>query len=215
LASDIGVVVGMVAEARIARPLGWQVAIGGGTAAGADTAARQLIEGGVRALVSMGLAGGLDPVLRPGTVIVPSAVIDGEHRYPTDPHLSQLLGGTTQHVLLAMQTIVASRAKKRRLHGTTGAAAIDLESGAVARAAAAHGIPFAALRVICDPAQRSLPPAALAALDSQGAVAFRRVLTSILVQPAQIPALLALAKEAAAARHSLLARVRQIAPKPD
>jgi len=205
----------MAAEARIARRLGWHIAVGGGTTVGADRAARQLIGRGARALISLGLAGGLDPALRPGMVIVPTAVIDGEERYPTDPHLSQLLGGATPHLLLAMQTIVASAVEKHRWRGATQAAAIDLESGAVARAAAAHGIPFAALRVTCDPAQRSLPPAALAALDSHGAIAFRRVLASILVQPSQIPALLALASEAAAARRSLLARVKQIAPKSD
>ena len=204
----------MAAEARIAQRLGWRIAVGGGTAAGADHAARQLIERGARALISLGLAGGLDPTLRPGTVIVPSAVIDGEHHYPTDPHLAQLLGGVTPHLLLAMQTVVASTVEKQRLHGATRAAAIDMESGAVARAATVHGIPFAALRITCDPAQRSLPPAALAALDSQGAVALRRVLTSLLKQPTQIPALLALAREAAAARRALLARVRQIARKP-
>jgi adenosylhomocysteine nucleosidase len=214
LVSDIGVVVGMAAEARIARQLGWRIAVGGGTATGAERAARELIERGARALISLGLAGGLDPALRPGTVIVPSAVIDGEHRYPTDPRLSQILGGATPHLLLAAQTVVASAAEKRRLHGATGAAVIDLESGAVARAAAAHGIPFAALRVTCDPAQRSLPPAALAALDPHGAVAIRRLLVSLLMQPAQIPALLALAREATAARRSLLTRVRQIVPKP-
>jgi adenosylhomocysteine nucleosidase len=213
LDSDIGVVVGMAAEARLARRLGWHVALGGGTAPGAGLAARQLIDGGARALISFGLAGGLDPALRAGTVIVPSAIIDGHHRYPTDPSLSQLLGGATRHSMLATETPVASAAEKQRLHGETGAAAIDLESGAVARAAAAHGIPFAVLRVVCDPAQRSLPPAALAALDSHGAIAMRRVLASILIRPAQIPALLKLATEAAAARRSLLVHVRRIVPK--
>lgn len=210
MGSDIGVVVGMAAEARIARHLGWPVAIGGGTTAGADRASLHLIERGVQALISLGLAGGLDPALRPGAVIVPPAVIDGDHRYPTDPHLVQRLGGATPHVLLAMQTVVASADEKRRLHDETGAAAIDLESGAVARAAAAHGIRFAALRVICDPAQRGLPPAALAALDSHGSVTLRRVAASILQHPAQIPSLLALAGEAAAARRALLARIRRL-----
>jgi adenosylhomocysteine nucleosidase len=214
LASDIGVVVGMAAEARLARHLGWRVAVGGGTATGADVATRRLIEGGARALVSFGLAGGLDPALQPGTVIVPSTVIDGEFRHPTDPCLSRRLGGTTPHTILAVATAVTSAIEKHRLREGTGAAAVDLESGAVARAAVAHGIPFAALRVTCDPAKRSLPPAALAALDSHGAIGMRRVLTSILMHPAQVPALLILATDAAAARHALLARVRQIALEP-
>lgn len=204
----------MAAEARIARRVGWRVAVGGGTAAGAGLAALQLIEGGARALVSFGLAGGLDPTLQPGTVIVPSMVIDGELRHPTDPCLSRRLGGTTPHTILAAATAVTSATEKHRLREETGAAAVDLESGAVARAAVAHGIPFAALRVTCDPAKRSLPPAALAALDSHGAIGMRRVLTSILMHPAQVPALLILATDAAAARHALLARVRQIALEP-
>src|SRR4029077_9505952 len=54
LASDpsVGVVVGLAAEARIAGRLGWLVAVGGGTAAGAKTAARSLADAGVGALVS-------------------------------------------------------------------------------------------------------------------------------------------------------------------
>ena len=68
----IGTVVGLAAEAVIARRLGWRVAIGGATAAGAQAAARRLIDEDIDALVSFGLAGGLDPALRPGALIVPS-----------------------------------------------------------------------------------------------------------------------------------------------
>ena len=93
-------VVGLAAEARIARRLGWLVAVGGGTAAGAKTAARSLADAGVDALVSFGLAGGLDPALRPGALIVPSAVIAGALHHPTDPGLSRALGGATPHAVL-------------------------------------------------------------------------------------------------------------------
>ena len=68
---SVGIVVGLAAEARIARRLGWKVAIGGGAAAGAEAAARRLIDEGSDALVSFGLAGALDPALRPGALIVP------------------------------------------------------------------------------------------------------------------------------------------------
>ena len=107
--------------------------------------------------------------------------------------------------------IVANRADKRRLHGRTSAAATDLESGAVARVAAEHGLPFAVFRAVCDPAERSLPPAAVAALDAHGAVDIWRLIASIVARPGQLPALLALATDAAAARRALVARVSQIA----
>ena len=210
----VGIVVGLAAEARIARRLGWPVAIGGGTAHGAKAAAEALVEQGCVGLVSFGLAGGLDPMLRPGTLIVPSAVIVGDTPHGTDPDLSRTLGGPTPHVVLGADAVAASVDAKRRLRAQTGAAAVDLESGAVAHVAAMHRIPFAVLRAICDPAASALPPPALAALDTRGAIALWRVLASIAASPRQLPALLALAADAAEARRSLLARVRSLAPAP-
>ena len=173
----------MAAEARIARRLGWQVAIGGGTMEGAEAAASSLLAQGCTSLISCGLAGGLDPSLCPGDVIVPDAVLDGRERYSTEPELSRLLDGPTSHRLLSINSIVANAADKHRLWQETGAAAIDMESGVVARIATTNGLPFAVLRVICDPAERSLPPAALAALDSHGAIGIWRVLTDVCYAP--------------------------------
>jgi adenosylhomocysteine nucleosidase len=142
---------------------------------------------------------------------VPSAVIVDEARFDTDPALSRLLGGATPHLLLGAGSIVASVEEKRRLREQTGAAAVDQESGTVGQVASAHGIPFAVLRSICDPADRALPPAALAALGWRGEIEVWRVLISIVAHPGQLPALFELAAAAAAARRSLVERVRQIA----
>ena len=203
-----GIVVGLAAEARLARGLGCAAAIGGGTEAGAEQAAARLIAGGATALISFGLAGGLDPALRPGTIIVPAAVFADGTTLATDPGLNARLGGTTAHLLLATAQVLATAAEKQARWTDTGAAAADMESGAVARAAAGHGLPFAVLRAICDPAERDLPPAALAALNHRGAIGLGRVAASVARHPAQIPALLALARDAAAARRALADRVR-------
>jgi adenosylhomocysteine nucleosidase len=186
------------------------VAVGGGTSAGAKIAARSLANAGIDSLLSFGLAGGLDPALRPGTLIVASSVIAGGVQHPTDPWLSRVLGGTTPHVVLDAETIVPGVAAKRCLRLRTSAAAVDLESGAVACVAAARGMPFAVLRAICDPAERALPPAALAALDAHGVIGMWRVIASVAARPGQLPTLLALARDAAAARRSLVARVSEI-----
>ena len=202
MASDrIGFVVGLRAEARIARRAGWPVGIGGGTASGADRAARELVAQGVIALVSFGLAGGLDPALRAGDLVIPSHVLLAGSLLPTDP---ALLGRADGSTLLCGETEVASAAEKRHLFEMTGAGAVDLESGAVARVALQHGLRLAALRAICDPATRDLPPAALVALDARGAIGLLRVLRSLVARPAQLPALLGLARDAAAARRSLV-----------
>ncbi len=203
----IGVVVGLAGEARIARRAGWTVAVGGGSAAGAERAARALLDAGAGALVSLGLAGGLDPSLRPGDVVVCETVFSRGACYRTDAARSRRLGGATPHVVLGGDAIVASVEEKRRLWRETGAAAVDLESGAVARLAIERGVPFAVLRAVCDPAERGLPHAACVALDARGAVAIWRVVGSLIVRPGQMPALLRVAADAAAARRALLARV--------
>lgn len=207
---SITIIVGFAAEARIARRLLRPVLIGGGTSAGAEAAAKAAVASGATALISFGVAGGLDPALRPGALVVPDSILAGEDRLLTDLDLSRRLGGPTPHCLLGADGIAAGPADKHRLFGRTGAAAVDVESGAVARVAAARGLPFAALRAICDPAWRALPPAALLALDGHGRIAVGRVLRSVIAHPRQVPALLALARDAAAARRSLRRRVAAI-----
>ena len=203
----LGIVVGLAAEARIACLLG-ETAVGGGRPEGAAAAAERRVAGGATALLSFGLAGGLDPALHPGHILIPDCVIEAGAAYPTDPGLNRALGGANAATLLAGEAIVAGAAAKRALWRDTGAPAIDLESGAVARVARRHGLPFAVLRAICDPAGHSLPPAALIALDGGGAIGLLRVLASVARVPRQVPALLLLARDAAAARRALVRHVQ-------
>ncbi len=96
----------------------------------------------------------------------------------------------------------------------SGADAIDLESGPVANVAHQAGLPFAVLRAICDPAERNLPPAALAALDHHGVIGLRCVLASLLRNRTQFPALIILARDAYVARSALIQRVKTIRGAP-
>jgi adenosylhomocysteine nucleosidase len=159
--------------------------------------------------LSLGLCGGLDPALRPGALLVPHAVLADGKRHMASAAIATRFGGLTPHILLAGDQVAATAAEKRRLHAATGAAAIDLESGAVARVAAWAGLPFAVLRAVCDPAEQDLPPAALVALDGKGAIGLFRVLASLAAQPAQLPGLLTLARQATTARRSLLRAVAE------
>lgn len=204
-----GVVTGLAAEARLAAPLG-MTEIGGGMPDGAEAAAERLVARGATALVSFGLCGGLDPTLSPGALLVPRAVAEAARTWPTDAALSAALGGWSCATLAAAAAPVARREGRRALFAATGAAGVDLESGAVARVAARHGLPFAALRAVCDPADCDLPPLALAALDAGGAIRPGRIAASLLARPGQIGALLRLARAAAAARAALVGRVGDI-----
>ena len=206
----MGIVVGLEAEARIARLLGAPVEVGGGEAEGAEAAASRLIGAGIRSLLSFGLAGGLDPSLAPGALIVPDVILSADGHFPTHPPLAAALGRVGGAVWSG-GAVLPTEAAKRAVYEKTGAAAVDLESAAVAAAAARRAIPFAALRAICDPAGRSLPRAALVALDGQGRIGPWRVARTALAHPRELPSLLALASDAAKARRALARRVKAIA----
>jgi len=207
----LGFVVGLAAEARILRRLDVMVAIGGGTAAGAADAARRLAEAGVAGLVSFGLAGGLDPALRPGSILVPHAVIANGTRVVADSALCDALGGPTPHVLFGSDHVVASAAEKRLLWQQAGCEAVDIESGMVAAVSIDRSLLFAALRAVCDPAWRTLPAAAMNAVDRRGAIGVHRVIASLAAHPGQAPQLLALARDAMAARGALRRHIRRLA----
>jgi adenosylhomocysteine nucleosidase len=201
--SNIGFVVGLAAEAALLKNTGFMVGVGGGTPLGAARAAADLIANGAGALISFGLAGGLNPELPAGTIIIPAMV----NEYICDPGLVAWLGGVTHRKIFAGDEIVITIEQKSTLFTQTQADAIDLESGAVAAEAAQAKIPFAVLRAIADPATRTLPPAALIALNAGGEIRIGPILASLARNPRQLPALLALARDAAKARKALVQKI--------
>ena len=210
----IGFIVGMRSEARWLRPLRGRVvvAFSGATRQGAEAATARLIGAGATHLVSLGLAAGLDPALRPGDLLVPSRVVVQGKAIAADAELCDRLGGTTPGGLLHSDRVVAASAEKRALHAASRCVALDMESGVLALAARASGLPFAALRAICDPVERELPEAARIALDPDGGLAWVLLLRAVLRKPYQIPALVALAGDAARARRALTGRIAQVRP---
>ncbi len=198
-------VTGLTAEASLLRDMGVRVVVGGGTPEGALHAAQSLVQDKrVSAVISFGLAGGLDPGLAAGDLLVPGRILDGHGAiFPCDDELAEMFGGVTVGAMIGGGQVAVTPEAKMTLYASTGASAIDLESAAVAGVALANGLKFAVLRAVADPAGRHLPPAALLALGADGRIAVGRVMQSVLRQPAQIPHLLSLAREAAAARRTL------------
>ena len=204
--------VGLAREARIAEGQGVLAVIGGGDAAALAEALRHAIAQGASGIISFGIAGGLDPALKPGACIVGSAVRDGQARLVTDPVWSKNLQAKLPRVIVGdmagLDWPAASVKQKKLLHSVTGALAVDMESHVAGRIAAQAGLPFAILRVVCDPAGRDLPPAALAGMRRDGTTDTGAVLKSLLRNPSQLFALIALANNARAA-FSVLKRRRK------
>ncbi|MGE5260377.1 MAG: phosphorylase, partial [Actinomycetota bacterium] len=90
------------------------------------------------------------------------------------------------------QPLVAT-AEKLALHGRTQAVAADMESHIAAELASRHGLPFTVLRVIADPVERELPPAAIVGMRPDGEIDIAGVIASLAKKPTQLRALMGLA----------------------
>ncbi len=156
------------------------------------------------AIISFGVAGGLTPDLAAGAKLVARSVVaeDGA-RYYADPvwskRLSCALGGAAIADIAGVDLPVGGPAERLALHLKTGALAADTESHVAARAAAACNLPFAAFRVVADPAHRQLPDAALVAISPDGSIALGAILRSLVRDPRQVPQLMRTANDARAA----------------
>jgi len=176
----------------------------------ARAAAQALVEARVAALLSFGLAGALDPKLAAGSIILPSELIsDDGARFVTckawRERVSASLGASCaadMGTLLTSARVIATPLDKAAAFRDTGAAAVDMESAAVAEVAAAHALPFIAVRVIVDTAADALPPSVLAA-TREGRLRAGRLIAGLAAAPGDIAALIRLARRYRTAMHCL------------
>ena len=200
-------VTGLLREARIVEGPGvFAIACGGN----ADVLRARLTAAGrnAKGIISIGIGGGLAPQLNSGACVIATGIVDNKDRFTTheawrDALLAKLPDASAG-TIAGTDTILATPERKAELHERTGALAADMESHIAARFAAARELPFAALRIIADPAASGLPPAAFSALVSTGEINYFTVVRSVLRAPMQIPALLRTAKESHVAFAELL-----------
>ncbi len=209
-------VTGLVAEARVAAGPHVAVISSGGDRSRLQAKLDEAMRSDVSAIVSFGIAGGLAPGLTAGTPLVARAVVDEDGQYFESDHfwaqsLAKALGGAPIVDIAGVDVAVADPAQKRDLHLATGAVAVDMESHVAARFAAAHNLPFAAFRVVADPAERQLPHAALVGLRDDGSLAIGAVMMSLLREPRQVPHLIRTALDTRAAFASLFRGRKMIA----
>ena len=186
----------------------------------AQDAAQQLLQQGATALLSWGTAVALHASLKPGVLVLPETLLDGEQqRYFVDTSWRERV---LARLRSAMQLdngplgespgIVATPGEKRALHAQTACRTADMESVAMARVAQQGGVPFLVLRVIVDSAAMCLPASLLNALDDDGEVALGRLVRAIGVRPGDWRALWHLMHGFRAASRTLRLIARQIGP---
>ena len=209
--STLLVVTGLQKEARAAGGPGIATLCSGGDSERLRTMLARLDPASYWGVVSFGIAGGLDPALVPGDILVGTAVRFGERRHCARNDLSAALAATLKRQTGAVgsgefagsDSAVIRIEDKAALRARTGAAAVDMESHVVAEWAAANDLPFAILRVVSDPAHRALPALAAQALKPDGRIDLRRIMLGLARKPRQIPALADAGRDSRAAFASL------------
>lgn len=170
----------------------------------------------IKAVFSFGVAGGLDPTLQPGDLLLSTQVMSqslgtsgkmveqswmgnstmlltATLKMQKDHHITFRRGVFLGTDLEARDNEKAEQVDFRKL---TGADIIDNESHIAAQFASEHNLPFIAVRAVSDSVNHPLPPAALLPLDAEtGAPDGKAIAQSLLQHPLQIPALIRTAWE--------------------
>jgi adenosylhomocysteine nucleosidase len=191
------IVTGLLQEARIAAGPGMTVICSSSDPRQLRALLTVFDPSTIRGVISFGVAGGLDPSLKSGDVVVATEVMAGDGRWLAGLALNEDLIATValgrrrvvRGGLAGVEQVVAAQACKAALRSETGAAAVDMESHIAAAYAAEAGLPFAALRVISDPASRALPALARSAIKPNGDLDLRKILHGVVRNPRTLSSL--------------------------
>jgi len=177
----------------------------------AQAAAERLIAQGVTGLISWGCAAGLAPTLKPGDLLLADSLLDHAQK-PVHFNLdwqqqSKVILSATLPVqtgcLLESQQLVSSPDAKKQLHIDTHAAALDMESVAIANLAWQHQLPFLVIRAVADPVTMRLPNAVQHALNEQGDVVLSKLGWFLIAHPSELWGLIKLGLNFNAAKKTL------------
>jgi len=150
-------------------------------------------------VLSAGFSGALHHSFQIGDIILATEVLDLDgNRWPTT-WPGELPSGEWRPPLhraplLASHRLIGDPAEKRRLGEQHGAAAVDMETAAIARRCTAKGVPFGCVRAISDRVDTPLSPGLAAAL-SEGRVSPLRLAAGLLRSPRMLGELWRLARD--------------------
>jgi adenosylhomocysteine nucleosidase len=178
--------------------------------------AERAIADGAEAILSWGLAGGLNETAPTGTVLLPEAVIGADGQWPSDrvwrERLAVALANRfvlNQQPLVSTEHILTTLQDKSTTASESGASAVDMESAAIAQVATEHGVAFVVLRVVADGPRDELPVNVATLVTADGHTRLRG-LVGMVTSLHRLRLLLALARHSHAARRRLGAVIQEL-----
>jgi len=150
----------------------------------------------VKGMIVIGIAGGLDPSLEPGTLLLARAVVDpgGPSRSATLPAGLAASIGARVGVVLTAPDLVTGPEWKADLWSQNPhkPAVVDLESAPLVDSALAAGLPWLVLRAVSDTASETIPEYLNDCRDDLGGVRRGAVALHAVRHPSSAPALMTL-----------------------
>jgi len=215
------VVVGMEDERAIAIGEDAEVVAGTANAKRLRERLSQMDVSHIKAVFSFGVAGGLNPALVPGDLLLSTQVFSQSTSDQGSPIEESWMADNNMLVAASIHAAKNPSVKFRKaiflgtdfeardnpvvespetgnkdLRTMTGAETIDNESHIAAKFASEHNLPFLSIRAVSDSVNNPLPPAALLPLDPvDGSPDGKAIAKSLLMHPLQIPALIRTAWE--------------------
>jgi nucleoside phosphorylase len=162
---------------------------------------------------SLGFAGGLESGLRRGDLVWADRLV-----WESGGGRGERAGGSAERVTAALRSAglrahggavltvgepLRTAAAKRAAYERTGAVAVEMEASAVAAAAAARGVPWAALKVILDEVEDPLPELTARCTTPEGDLDLRGLGAVLWAGGGALHALWRLGRAAAVARRAL------------
>ena len=148
-------------------------------------------------LLSIGWAGSLHAEVSPGTVQVPTVVIDAQtgEQY-------NLTEGKRKWRLVTTSCVADAAEKTRLAAAYPGAVLVDMEAATVARLAAMQEIPLLCIKGVSDAVGANLPDLN-PFIDQRGQMRMVRFLAHVAIRPTYWPSLLHLGKNSARAAEAM------------
>jgi nucleoside phosphorylase len=169
-----------------ARPFQWRVAhtrvlITGMGPRNAERSVREALAArSPTRVLTCGFAGGLNPDLAVGTVL-----FEADEGFDAASGLRA--AGARPGRFHCADRVAVLATEKRALRATTGADAVEMESGVIRALCRERGIPGATVRVISDAAEDDLPLDFNLLMDPAGRIPQARVFVELLKQPWRVP----------------------------
>lgn len=165
--------------------------------------------------IATGLAGALDPSLKPGSIVAGRRceALSQVLKTSSDANLLNLAsaeGARTVEVFLTSETILVTANEKQAL--AARGSVVEMESAYILVAASGRRVPVVAVRAISDAADEDLPLDFRQIVDSRGHLRFAPLLKELALHPHRLPLLVQFGRQSRAAAGSLADFLDQYIP---